>query len=264
MRSRSSRRDEHWGRQTEGEGGALLWGPAPGGGGLPGRGPRRGGPGAGGMASRGDLRGLRVGVLGAGASGRAAAGLAVARGAEAAVVLDAAPGPPRGWQGGDPRRGAAAVWGVDMGRSELPRMAAGLDRLVLSPGVDPGQALVQGALADPRLEVLSELEFAAEALPAGLPLLAVSGTNGKSTVCTFAAQFLQACFDREGRGRHAWAGGNLGVPLSQAALACLGGGGGDGRGTAPRRSGRRGLIVPAAALWWRVRARGRGRPEPHR
>jgi UDP-N-acetylmuramoylalanine-D-glutamate ligase len=112
-----------------------------------------------------------------------------------------------------------------MGRGELPAAAAGLDRLVLSPGIDPAQALVQGALVDPGLDVISELEFAAEALPASLPLLAVSGTNGKSTVCTFAAQLLQACFDGEGGHRHAWAGGNLGAPLSEAALALLGGGG---------------------------------------
>jgi len=112
-----------------------------------------------------------------------------------------------------------------MGRGELPAAAARLDRLVLSPGVDPAQLLVQGALADPELDVVSELEFAAEVLPPGLPLLAVSGTNGKSTVCTFAAQLLQACFDGEGGHRHAWAGGNLGAPLSEAALALLGGGG---------------------------------------
>ena len=176
-------------------------------------------------AAAADLRGARVGVLGAGASGAAAARLALARGAAAAVLLDAAPGPPRRPGAPPLPAGALTVWGVDMGREGPPAAAAGLDRLVLSPGVDPARALVQGFLADPGLDVISELEFAAEALPAGLPLLAVSGTNGKSTVCTFAAQFLQACFDGEGGRRRAWAGGNLGAPLSEAALALLDGGG---------------------------------------
>lgn len=35
---------------------------------------------------------------------------------------------------------------------------------------------------------MSELDFAAEALPQSMKILAVTGTNGKSTVTTFAGQ----------------------------------------------------------------------------
>lgn len=37
-------------------------------------------------------------------------------------------------------------------------------------------------------QVMSELDFAAEVLPKSTKILAVTGTNGKSTVVTFAGQ----------------------------------------------------------------------------
>lgn len=37
-------------------------------------------------------------------------------------------------------------------------------------------------------QVMSELDFAAEILPKSIKILAVTGTNGKSTVVTFAGQ----------------------------------------------------------------------------
>lgn len=39
-------------------------------------------------------------------------------------------------------------------------------------------------------QVMSELDFAAEILPKSVKILAVTGTNGKSTVVTFAGQVL--------------------------------------------------------------------------
>jgi len=41
---------------------------------------------------------------------------------------------------------------------------------------------------------MSELDFAAEILPKDIKILAVTGTNGKSTVVTFAGQVLQVPF----------------------------------------------------------------------
>lgn len=37
-------------------------------------------------------------------------------------------------------------------------------------------------------KILSELDFAAEILPQSVKILAVTGTNGKSTVATFSGQ----------------------------------------------------------------------------
>ena len=42
--------------------------------------------------------------------------------------------------------------------------------------------------------IMSELDFAAEFLPKDIKILAVTGTNGKSTVVTFAGQVLQVPF----------------------------------------------------------------------
>ena len=42
--------------------------------------------------------------------------------------------------------------------------------------------------------IMSELDFAAEILPKDIKILAVTGTNGKSTVVTFAGQVLQVPF----------------------------------------------------------------------
>ena len=66
------------------------------------------------------------------------------------------------------------------------------------------RALERGA------EVYSELGFAGSLLNPKTPVLAVTGTNGKSTVTSFCAQLLQAA------GWNVFSGGNLGVPLSEA------------------------------------------------
>ncbi|PKI72193.1 hypothetical protein CRG98_007391 [Punica granatum] len=58
---------------------------------------------------------------------------------------------------------------------------------------------------------MSELDFAAKVLPNSIKILAVTGTNGKSTVATFAGQILNHC------GVEAFVGGNLGNPLSELA-----------------------------------------------
>ncbi|XP_028114865.1 uncharacterized protein LOC114312766 [Camellia sinensis] len=63
--------------------------------------------------------------------------------------------------------------------------------------------------------VTSELDFAAEVLPVCTKILAVTGTNGKSTVATFAGQMLNHLDIKT------FVGGNLGIPLSEVALQCL-------------------------------------------
>jgi UDP-N-acetylmuramoylalanine-D-glutamate ligase len=62
---------------------------------------------------------------------------------------------------------------------------------------------------------LSELGFAAAALPKCVKVAAVTGTNGKSTVTTFAGQLLKHA------GVRTFVGGNLGTPLSEGVLQCL-------------------------------------------
>ena len=68
---------------------------------------------------------------------------------------------------------------------------------------------VQNPLDQPQSD--AALAFAAERLQAaGVPLLGVTGTNGKSSVTDFTAQLLRAA------GLRVFAGGNLGHPLTEA------------------------------------------------
>ena len=81
------------------------------------------------------------------------------------------------------------------------------DTVVISPGVRPDHPQL-GSL-DPGIEVIGELELAARFCRARL--VAITGTNGKSTTTEWTARLL------EGAGLHAEAVGNLGRPLSLVA-----------------------------------------------
>jgi UDP-N-acetylmuramoylalanine--D-glutamate ligase len=147
---------------------------------------------------------MRVGILGLARSGRSAARLARARGHDV-FASDAGAGP-------DVISAAAAVAGmggrVETGRHTAAELAA-CDIIVLSPGVPPTSAI----LSDPgvaRVPRVSELEFAWRELSA--PVVAITGTNGKSTTTALTTHLLaEAGFD-------AMSAGNIGVPLSDVAL----------------------------------------------
>ena len=138
----------------------------------------------------------KVTVLGAARSGRAAARLALAQGASEVVLTDLCTDL-------DPLEGVRCVFGTH----ESQDLRA--DIVVVSPGVPAASEAVQEALGSGAL-VVGELAFAASFLPPDRPLIAVTGTNGKSTVTEFTAQLLRAA------GRETFAGGNLGTPLSLA------------------------------------------------
>ncbi|MEM8766932.1 MAG: UDP-N-acetylmuramoyl-L-alanine--D-glutamate ligase [Pseudomonadota bacterium] len=75
-------------------------------------------------------------------------------------------------------------------------------RVVLSPGVALDDPLLAGLPAE--VPVVSDIDLFCEA--AAAPILAVTGTNGKSTVTSLVGHLLTAA------GRKAVAGGNLGEP----------------------------------------------------
>ncbi len=80
---------------------------------------------------------------------------------------------------------------------------ADADRVVLSPGVSRAEPIVREALAR-GMEVIGDVELFARVKRA--PAVAITGTNGKSTVTTLVAAMANAA------GREALAGGNLGEP----------------------------------------------------
>lgn len=87
-----------------------------------------------------------------------------------------------------------------------PKWLIGAKQLVLSPGLSIDSPLVAEA-RNRGIEVVGELELFARATTR--PVLAVTGSNGKSTVTSLAAYLLRA------QGLNALAGGNLGPPALQ-------------------------------------------------
>jgi UDP-N-acetylmuramoylalanine--D-glutamate ligase len=140
----------------------------------------------------------RVLVVGWGRTGRAVARVLAARGltvravdARAAAAL-----------AGDPVPGVDLHAGTD--GSEL---LDGIDLVVPSPGV-PRTAPVLVEAVRRGLAVQSEIELAARELTA--PIVAITGTNGKSTTTTLVGLALEKA------GRRPFVGGNLGTPLVTA------------------------------------------------
>ncbi|NBT23830.1 hypothetical protein EBT11_04145 [bacterium] len=153
--------------------------------------------------------GTKTVVLGMGRSGQAAAEWLFAQKAEVTVfdesksagVKDLA----RRWEA----RGALAV----IGQEKLPH--ARFARAILSPGIDPKRPVV-GQLRSAKVPMFGELELGARACLC--PILAITGTNGKSTTTELIAAILQAagkkavaCL-RGGRGQLLPAGDHRDVP----------------------------------------------------
>jgi UDP-N-acetylmuramoylalanine--D-glutamate ligase len=101
---------------------------------------------------------------------------------------------------------AAAGIRLDLGGHSTELFNAA-DLIALSPGVPPEIPAVVGAAAR-GVPVWGEVEIAWRELPQ--PLVAITGTNGKSTVTTIMGAAFQAW------GRHTFVGGNLGTPLIEA------------------------------------------------
>ena len=88
----------------------------------------------------------------------------------------------------------------------------GADLVVVSPGV-PTQLDALNRVRARGVRVIGELELASRYVTA--PVVAVTGTNGKSTTVTLIGKFLNES------GKRAFVGGNLGIAASEAALACV-------------------------------------------
>lgn len=146
-------------------------------------------------------KGKRVLVVGMARSGKAAAELLCSLDARA-VLSDAKP----------------AVEGLE----ELVRLgcisrlgepaealAEGCDAVIVSPAVPSDAPVIHRAKAL-GIPLMAELEFAAQFVRGAM--VAVTGTNGKTTTCALAGEILRNA------GRHTFVAGNIGLPLSAVAL----------------------------------------------
>lgn len=136
---------------------------------------------------------MKYSVVGAGRSGIAAANALVARGFDTALFEDRA----------DMTR--------PEGLNECVLFVAGTHRVrdgdvaVLSPGI-PEVSPVRGEIAAYASRVIGEIELFHELCSA--PVLAITGTDGKSTTTTMLGAIIAAA------GPHTVVGGNLGNPLT--------------------------------------------------
>jgi UDP-N-acetylmuramoylalanine--D-glutamate ligase len=96
--------------------------------------------------------------------------------------------------------------------AEYERSLDRADLVVISPGVPYRMDALERVRAR-GVKVISELELASRFLSA--PILAVTGTNGKSTTVTLIGKMLAE------QGKRAFVGGNLGTALSEAAWTAL-------------------------------------------
>jgi UDP-N-acetylmuramoylalanine--D-glutamate ligase len=96
--------------------------------------------------------------------------------------------------------------------SQYERSLDRADLVVISPGV-PYRMEALEHVRRRGVKVISELELASRFLSA--PILAVTGTNGKSTTVTLIGKMLAE------QGKRAFVGGNLGTALSEAAWTAL-------------------------------------------
>jgi UDP-N-acetylmuramoylalanine--D-glutamate ligase len=143
-------------------------------------------------------------VLGAGLSGTAAALLLKAEGAQVTVLDNA-----------EEKNLLKST--IDNLRAQGIRVICGPDAdensstyelVVLSPGIDPASPLARN-FSSRKIDMMGELELGWRSCE--LPVIAVTGTNGKTTTTELLAQMLNAC------GQRTIACGNIGKPLSEVA-----------------------------------------------
>jgi len=154
------------------------------------------------------LEGDSVSIIGLGASGAAAARLALAKGGEV-YVSDWKAGPAVAARAAELRALGARV---DLGSHDLERVARA-GTVVVSPGISLDAPVLQNLRTRGRRWV-SEPEFAFRFLHG--PLIAVTGTNGKTTTAALTAHLLRES------GADVGLGGNIGAafgpPASDLAL----------------------------------------------
>ncbi len=99
--------------------------------------------------------------------------------------------------------------GYELGRHDVASFL-GAYLIVVSPGVPMDIGPLKAALAQKR-RVVSEIELASRFISA--PMVAITGTNGKTTTTTLTGEIFRAC------GFPTFVGGNIGNPLIELAAS---------------------------------------------
>lgn len=145
-------------------------------------------------------------VVGAGVSGVAAARLLHRMGARVRLLDRSSERIPADFAAWAAESGVEIVCG-----EHAPEQFAGAALVVPSPGVPA--AVIRRFLPEREApEIMAETELAWRQL-SGEPVLAVTGTSGKTTTTSLCAAMLQA------QGLRVFTGGNIGTPLSEYVLS---------------------------------------------
>jgi UDP-N-acetylmuramoylalanine--D-glutamate ligase len=148
-----------------------------------------------------EVSGQRIVVVGLGASGVAAARLCLRRGAHV-VANDAKSYEDLSEAARSLRALGAEVVAGGHGAARLNDA----DVIVVSPGVPPIPEVTTAA--ERGVPVVGEIELATQWLTHRAPVVAIGGTNGKSTTTSLVGAMLVA------QGKRTFVGGNLGEPLA--------------------------------------------------
>lgn len=145
-----------------------------------------------------DLKGKRVLVVGAGKSGVAVSRFLAGKGSRT-VLTDT-----REKDKFNGQLNQLAAAGVELALGGYPRVKGHFDLLVTSPGVPLNIAPVREA-REAGIPVIGELELAFRFARA--PMVAITGTNGKTTTTTLVGEIFRKA------GFHTLVAGNIGLPL---------------------------------------------------
>lgn len=146
-----------------------------------------------------NLKDKKVAVIGAGKTGLATARFLAGRGARIALTDKK---PVSAWQ--EALAGLADLTAAVTVAPYGPEILADADLVIPSPGVYPTHPILAEALRR-GIPILSELELAWHFLKTSL--IAITGTNGKTTVTTLLGELLRTA------GKKVFVGGNIGAPL---------------------------------------------------
>jgi UDP-N-acetylmuramoylalanine--D-glutamate ligase len=145
-----------------------------------------------------DLSGRKVLIIGLGKTGLATLRFLAGRGASIFVTDEKPAGEVERLLDAQDLSAKAEIVAYD------PSCLARVDLVVPSPGVPPSNPLLQEALRR-RVPIISELELAYRFL--SCPVIAITGTNGKTTTTTLTGNILKRA------GKKIFVGGNIGAPL---------------------------------------------------
>lgn len=148
-----------------------------------------------------DLKGRRITIIGGGVSGKSLAALAQKLEASVFVTEEKILSPSS--------RASLKQWGITYEENGHTDKAWETDLVVASSGLSPNSQPVQEARKR-KIPVIGELDFVAPFLKG--KILAVTGSNGKTTTTALIGHLLSAC------GFRVKTVGNIGSPLADAAF----------------------------------------------